>query len=739
MASLLDTASKQPPFASDCTICQAIWRAFTHPGPGNEVNFGSFEEALSTKCLIHKSLIQAFTDIWEKEYRWPWPKTQDMGLRGSGGGFAKMVETLGNNGGLAFTVMSMILVNKTSPAAHPVYGRTMDPDSVDLDLLKKWKDKCLSSHGNRCHNPLKIWPVRPVWLIDVAQKCLIPGNVDGDYVALSYTYGRNKQHFIDIETLAKLQQPGALNTSELSKYIAPIIRRAMYLTSFIGERYLWVDAICIFHHDHTSTAEQLRSMGAIYANAILTIIAGDGDSESGLAGLKGVSDSRKLKQTIIPFGDEKIIRQNTVLVTTLPFISSDQGDPESYYQRGWTYQEYRMAQRRIIFKKKELHWECECSVWHEETTPYKELDEDAKQHFHTITAGLPDYEALQWTVSEYNDTFLRFDEDALPAISGMLSVFSRSFPGGFLFGIPEMFFDYGLGWQPYFSHTNMRRRTLSGRSLVDQLAPPDLPSWSWIGWKGSIRYDYAEPFAVRGPWYDLDSTSMLGFQETTPITEWYTGLSPDDPPSKRRRIRSTWYENRDKYKDLREPLPTGWTRHDTPAGEDIMYPDGCGRYVFKHERDSSEWYYPFPVSDIQESTPPFTNVQTPYLFCETNKAELFGCLAGDRNDVKLYNTCRQEVGTLRLPNKDYRELFPESLTDNIGHAIDLLAISKSKVYSGTYDKNKREYIRPWKKEWMYVVLWVEWKDSIAYRIASGEVKAECWEALDLEKVSLVLG
>ncbi|KAF5579771.1 heterokaryon incompatibility protein [Fusarium pseudocircinatum] len=596
--------------------------------------------------------------------------------------------------------MPTILVNKSS-ADHPGYGRIMNPDWVDLGLLKKWKDKCLSFHGNRCHNPLKIWSVRPVWLIDVAQKCLVPGNVDGDYVALSYTYGGNKQHFINIETLAKLQKPGALDISELSKYVAPIIRRAMYLTSFVGERYLWVDAICIFHHDHASTAEQLRSMGAIYANAILTIVAGDGDSESGLPGLRGVSDSRKLKQTIIPFSDEKIIKQNTVLVTSLPFISTD---PHSYHQRGWIYQEYRMAQRRIIFKEKELHWEYS----------------DAKQHFRAITAGFPDYSSLQLKVSQYNNTCLRYDEDALPAISGMLSVFSRSFPGGFLFGIPEMFFEHGLSWQPCFSHTNMRRRTPSGRSLEEQLAPPDLPSWSWIGWKGSISDNYAEPFPARSLFNQEGFVVDSRFQETIPITEWYTGSSPDEPLSKRRMIRSTWYENRDKYKDLTEPLPAGWTRHDAPADENIMYPDGCGKFIFKHERDSNEWYYPFPVADIQESTPPITPIQTPYLFCETHKAELFGCLAGDCNDVKLHNASRQEVGTLRLPNKDYQELFPEFPTDEIGHPIDLVAVSKVRIYSQTYDESKRGYIRPWKKEFKYVVLWVEWKDGIAYRVASGE-------------------
>ena len=135
MDSLSDNVCQRPPFASDCTVCQAIWQAFTHPDTQHEVDFGSFEEALSTKCLTHKPLIQAFTGIRGKKYRWPWSKTQDMGLRGLGNGSASIVETLGDNGGWAYTVMPTILVNKSS-ADHPGYGRIMNPDWVDLGLLK---------------------------------------------------------------------------------------------------------------------------------------------------------------------------------------------------------------------------------------------------------------------------------------------------------------------------------------------------------------------------------------------------------------------------------------------------------------------------------------------------------------------------------------------------------------------------------------------------------------------------
>jgi hypothetical protein len=39
----------------------------------------------------------------------------------------------------------------------------------------------------------------------------------------------------------------------------------------------------------------------------------------------------------------------------------------------------------------------------------------------------------------------------------------------------------------------------------------------------------------------------------------------------------------------------------------------------------------------------------------------------------------------------------------------------------------------------YNVLWVEWKDGIAYRKALGRVIKSAWEAQDLEWIDLVLG
>lgn len=104
---------------------------------------------------------------------------------------------------------------------------------------------------------------------------------------------------------------------------------------FLAPRgYLWAEALCVTHHDPKAASEQLRSMGAIYVNAVATIVATDGDSRSGVPGLKGISNRRGLSQNVIPFGDEMFILRNASFLDEMIFFSTQR---QPYYQRGRTW------------------------------------------------------------------------------------------------------------------------------------------------------------------------------------------------------------------------------------------------------------------------------------------------------------------------------------------------------------------------------------------------------------------
>jgi hypothetical protein len=149
-----------------------------------------------------------------------------------------------------------LLVKKESLLDHPGAGRILDPAWADLNILKKWKDECISSHGPNCQNPMKIWRKKPAWLIDVENKCVVPGETcEGVSAALSYRWRKEVDFRMYAADMPKFQHRNSPESPEITPRLPPIIRHGMHLTSRIGERYLWVDILCISHGDREATAE----------------------------------------------------------------------------------------------------------------------------------------------------------------------------------------------------------------------------------------------------------------------------------------------------------------------------------------------------------------------------------------------------------------------------------------------------------------------------------------------------
>lgn len=580
-----------------CEICRGIWSCFLNPATSAGVSLGYADDPLPPRCPGHSPLFLDWRDNSKAEILDAFDATDSGNEEGSSGtedsengastGADRATHEDGINNltvethkssravilnrritmGIAFS-QQVIMLKRASVPGHPGIGIRLDPDWVDLELAGKWKQKCLEEHGTKCNNPLMVSPIKPLWVVDVEGECIVPGRDCAAFVALSYRWGSHSWPRVDREMLSTIRKPGALATAGM----APIIRHAMSLTSAIGERYLWVDALCVIQDDSAETLHQLDLMGAFYANALITIVVADGDSAAGIPGIKGVSSSRRVKQTLVPFGEENLM---------CPDFEIRLGE---YRNRGWTYQEYIMSQRRLIFAGDRMHWVCRCCHWHEEVAFGSEfhrgiLGEQPEPDL--ILRGLPDLKSLRELVANYNSRSFSYEEDVIPGISGLLSLLSRSFQGGFLCGLPEMFFDRALGW---CAADDLRRRKPSGRPVKDQLPHPlgKLPSWSWAGWQGRIsdgRLEPTELFEI-GSWVNHGAV-----EETIPITCWFTSHSSEGAAL--RKISSTWYENRDsRYKDPARPLPEGWTRRDavppSARGPGFWRPPGCYDYLFEH-------------------------------------------------------------------------------------------------------------------------------------------------------------
>ncbi|KAF2492972.1 HET-domain-containing protein [Lophium mytilinum] len=291
------------------------------------------------------------------------------------------------------------------------------------------------------------------------------------YLALSYVWGGASQLQLTTTNFMILFTKNGLN--ELSESIPKTIQDAMILCQNIGERYLWVDTLCIIQDDDTDRHIQISNMDIIYSQAILTIVAASGSSAD--AGIPGVRPkSRSFEQHISSIDGKELISTRH---DSIPFIVNS-----PWYSRGWTLQEYVLSHRLLFFIGGEAVYCCRTTMWREDTRLEDTIPEE--RHSQTVATELQErirllrpfsgpvdhhgFRHYTELVNAYITRNLSKDNDILDAISGALrSVYSSL--GKFIYGHPEAKLGLSLLWQTEDKRLPERRE--------------GFPSWSWAGWK----------------------------------------------------------------------------------------------------------------------------------------------------------------------------------------------------------------------------------------------------------------
>jgi hypothetical protein len=127
------------------------------------------------------------------------------------------------------------------------------------------------------------------------------------YIALSYTWGQDGHHFkTTTMNVRDHLKPGGLRKMDLM--MPRTIRDAINLVRDLGERFLWVDSICIIQGSDRSWALNSRVMDQVYGNAYLTICAADGDNAG--AGLQILNPERSPGSQAEKNSKEQSLSQN---------------------------------------------------------------------------------------------------------------------------------------------------------------------------------------------------------------------------------------------------------------------------------------------------------------------------------------------------------------------------------------------------------------------------------------------
>ena len=641
-----------------------------------------------------------------------------------------------------------------SKALDPNTGYFMEIDEqwIDVSRIARWPATCDLDHEGICHTfpPWKTLEHPPVLiLIDVEEWRLAIIREPVAYVALSYVWGRIADILeTTVANFESLQQRGTLASSNLSGRLPKTVHDAIVLTRAMGQRYIWIDRLCIIQDDYENKKAQLDSMASIYARSYFTIVAVDGsDADYGLRGVPGTSSRRSCKQKMYHF-----FTKCTMMQAPLPEESHRIKD---WHRRGWTFQERTLSNRNLVFFQDQVFWECRSSVWIEDIADAPEganplrisKRKQAGDPNELQFLRYPDLRQYANLVHRYNSRLLSFHSDALNAFSAILQVLHRSFPGNFIHGLPEFFFDYALLWQPVFPGKKRDYKC---------------PSWSWLSLEGDIVFMYynkADHVVFNNGIGGLMIDSGI---EIFPMVGWFITTKT----GAKHRISNSHipYQNMRKQNAVQAILPPGWSQHTHKQSNSRLRSDQETVTYFQHPSvPDKRFIYPVPLisDDVAYSKPaPDPDFWSTQLHFTTSRrfltagpvitghiesggqgwsnysnAEAAGCLS-----FNLLDEQGNWVGFVRSNTSSEQDL-------PLGELCEIIVLSAGSVREDSWQSARsrfmelmvREELREVQVYGFFNVMWIErGQEGVAVRKGVGRVWKVAWERERGERVDVVL-
>lgn len=738
-----------------CTVCTQIDQFLTSPSSSYDPNFDEFVLALGTEtslleqcCSRCKSLVLPRKGEYNTPCRWIeieiFDTTHEVALFQRPHSRKWLAQVVDDS-------------TRALPTMHT--GKILDTCWVDVQALRTKMQDCFSRHDEKCSWPTHLQNVlgaRPCWLIDVNDYRITRASPDMPYVTLSYVWGGIDSLNLLTSNVSVLQEKGALKR-EWSPPVPKTIRDSIELVRLLGLRYLWVDCLCIEQDNAANKNAEIDGMGSLYANALLAIVAAQGDDgDFGLRGISQTSGPRAL--------DERKV--HNVGKLRLLEVSKGLYRDSKWRTRGWTFQESIFSTRKIIFDADMVHWQCS-HTWLED---HIEPADDYIKMRHIFNPRRfrqwlqedfwPDIAIYTSFLHAYNKRELSFGEDAFRAFAGIANMAANKYEYGMVCAVPELYFDDCLLWRQVCKADRRMPSKSSNKHL--------LPSWSWMSWKVSdVEVLFPNDASAEDSEYGV---------RLIPRVDWYCGATRT---GSRRRVEGSkvLYQHILDAHDISKPLPAGWnrirTRRDTLSSLDTQLshlrneklspwwfldatldPDEITYYVYEGHEDFA-FLFPLPIRDPKR--PVHVRPPEPFLFCGTE----LGSLYINPDDDSLNNSrgaaaqrpLRSTQGLFTgVIYPDYDEAVkPTSATEHTikgiqhrrcdvilvseGYAIDTLdtlSATLPECDHPEFPKNGQLYR-------FINVLWVEWKDGVAYRRGVGRVLKSVWEnELDLTEMDIVL-
>ncbi|KAG8529700.1 uncharacterized protein KY384_005181 [Bacidia gigantensis] len=617
-----------------------------------------------------------------------------------------------------------ILIHPLTEGTSEKVGHAMDRDWIDLERVLNWVRSCDATH-DKCHRPFvslhEPTNGQGMYFVSVSKGCLVEAKFGEKYVALSYVWGTISGVFKCTKAnISSLRSIGSLCENNAHQYLPATIQRAMKFTLQLGFDLLWVDCLCIVQDDPVHAAAQINNMASIYSNACLTLCAADGlDANSGLRGVPGCSQPRSIQQDILGFADGPVTSNWIVPMHKMSV----------YEERGWTFQEKILSRRVIAFTEHGLEWTCQ-----------EALAEEQHHHIEKVSSTYVDHniarETASWPCLKKWDNLLRaylrrkltYEEDILRAFGGISTALAGSMSEGFLFGLPQQFFDAALLWVPT-EYLKRRKDTRNG-------VPSAFPSWSWAGWNGAIE-NQINAFGLGHERSNPKRAYKARQRDIFPQVSWYkTKFEMGQPTLVKIPNDYAKYQSEGLQGSL--VLPLGWSSH---RNED----DNPFYYKYDKAPSSQTFWYPIPAN--RSPQPVSTACWSSSIFFKSLRSYLI-------------------LGSV-LPQKakDGDGKYPlHSLETKEGEWAGVIYVhydpggAKAKeiscelvLISGGFASENDEEQSGWIPEWnferrprskyiyyFYHCLWIERQGKLSYRRGLARVARKMWNTLSKDHVSILL-
>lgn len=472
-------------------------------------------------------------------------------------------------------------------------------------------------------------------------------------------------------------------------------------------------------------------MAAIYANSYFTIAACEGTN--GDAGLPGTSAHRPRND---PF--HRLQFSPAARFIGPSEIAIGLGAP--YFYRGWTYQEWTLSRRILVFHDQTATWKCRRMLKNEAEVTVIEFQsiERLERPFmpHEDNAYLfspwPDIHAYARAVKSYSTRMLTFEGDFLLAFSSIMNVMGRSMQGGILYGLPEMCFDGALLWdvdlpckpltrRKYSPRKPLSRRRDSAGNVIERL-----PSWSFSGWNCGIstktwRMVYYYDLSGENGACTKNDDHLASLSEWVHLTSIVAFYKVNEATNVREKIVNRFYVE----------------DNDTAKGKDVF---------FEHLPHTFKFH-------TCESPPPPGRIDVYSPVIEFRTERLFARISAWEGDVKhvITDDAGCTIGRISIPEHESpiprAEFIRLSLARSPSEEFWQHTQQAEQVHLKCPKADRGPGFCIWDKCIMrsgwthsfYFVLWIEWNAGIAYRKALGWIDKSYWDAAETDTIDVRLG